>query len=83
MTTLSPRSPILRQNIVVLSKAFAKARGIKLSTLSRLIRGDMYFLRDYSSGKISVTIKKYDEIIEYFVKHWPANTPMPKLELYD
>ena len=80
---MTPLSPVLRQNIIVLAKAFAKARGIKLSTLSRMIRGDMYFLQDYAAGEISVTTKKYDEIIQYFEEHWPDKTPMPKIQLHD
>jgi hypothetical protein len=79
MKTRDPLSPVLRDNIVSLSRAFAKARGIKQATVSRLIRGDMYFLQNYSRGKVSVTTKKYDEIVDYFITHWPENTPMPQI----
>lgn len=76
-------SPVMRDNIVRLAKAFAKERGIKLATLSRLIRGDMYFLKNYSRGKISVTTKKYDEIMQWFEDNWPETIPMPPIKLHD
>lgn len=83
METIHPISPIYRQNVIDLAKAFAKARGIKPATVSRLIRGDMHFLKNYSNRKVSVTMKKYDEIIKYFVDNWPENTPMPKIRGHD
>lgn len=80
MMTPTPVSPVLRQNVVSLATAFAKARNIKLATVSRKIRGDIHFLNDYRSGKISVTSKKYDEIIKYFCDNWPTGTPMPQIK---
>ena len=82
MTRPAARGPVLRQNIVNLANAFAKARGIKEATVSRLIRGDMHFLKDYGRGRISVTVKKYDDIVNYFFDNWPDDTPMPPLRGY-
>lgn len=73
----------MRGNIVRYAKSYVRAKGIKLATLSRHVRGDMYFLDDYAAGKISVTTKKYDEIMQWFEDHWPENTPKPKIELHD
>ncbi len=79
MTKRPHASSVLRQNIVDLAKAFAKARGIKQATVSRLIRGDMHFLKNYTHDKVSVTVRKHDEIMDYFYDHWPENTPMPPI----
>jgi hypothetical protein len=79
MTKRTPLSPVLRENVAALAKAFAKANGIKPATVSRKIRGDMHFLKNYTGGKVSVTTKKYDEIIDYFYDNWPENTPMPQI----
>jgi hypothetical protein len=72
-------APILRQNVLALARVYAKHRGIKPTTLSRHIRGDMYFLADYAKGNIGVTIQKYDEIRQWFEDHWPKDKPMPKM----
>jgi hypothetical protein len=79
MTIRPHASDVLRQNIVALAKVFAKAHGIKQATVSRKIRGDMHFLKNYTQGKVSVTVKKHDEIIDYFYDNWPENTPMPPI----
>lgn len=80
---MTPIDPILRANIMSLAKAFAKGRGIKLATVSRLVRGDPYFLQDLSSGKCGVTSWKYDEVVTYFEKHWPLGTVMPKIREFE
>jgi hypothetical protein len=75
-------APIMRRNLLALARVYAKHRGIKLSTLSRHIRGDMYFLEDYAKKKIGVTDRKYDEIRQWFYGNWPTGLPFPKMREY-
>ena len=76
---MTPISPVLRDNIEVLAKAYAKAKGIKLTTVSRLVRGDPHFLADFIKGNISVTAKKYDEIVQWFEDNWIVGKHKPKI----
>jgi hypothetical protein len=64
---------------VVLAKAFAKARGIKMTTVSKLIRDDAVWYRNFAAGKVFLTSSKYDDILKYFDHHWPKGAPMPKI----
>lgn len=77
-----PLGPVLRDNIGALAFAYTKAKGIQMSTLSRYIRGDMYFLEDYLAANVSVTVKKYDEIIAWFDDRWPQGVAKPKIKSF-
>ena len=77
---MDPITPTARSNIAILAKAFGHARGIKPATVSRLIRGDMNFLRNFTSGKVGMTLTKYDEVMQWFEDHWPEGHDMPNIK---
>lgn len=84
---------ILREYLLRLARLYAKARGIKMTTVSRLSHGDRHFLNDIAeqakkdrrrserTGRQgSMTLRKMDEVIGWFTT--PANWPkgnMPAL----
>lgn len=74
-------APILQYNITILAKSYAKARGgIKLTTVSKRIRGDAHFLEDYIAGRIGITTRKADDILQWFEDHWPDGAGKPTLK---
>lgn len=53
----------LRIKLLTLAERVASKRGIGLASLSREIHGNCNFLSDFSAGRCSITLKKYDEMI--------------------
>lgn len=80
---------ILRGYVLLLARAHAKARKVKLTTVSRLAHGDRTFFgsladqdkrdrrRTTRSGRqASMTLRKMDEVIDWFMNpaNWPGGT---------
>lgn len=70
--------PICRNNILELARAYCRITGNNRGTLSRKLRGDMRFLDELSKHKAGMTIKKYDENMQWFEHNWPEGHTMPK-----
>lgn len=70
---------IARANLMILATTYAEATGLMLTTVSKKIHGNNYFLGHYHRREVSVTLAKYDEMITKLSDEWPANTPWPKL----
>ena len=73
-------TPICRENVVSLASAYAAAQNVKISTVSRMCHSDPKFLEDFAKGAISVTLRKYDAIMEWFDTNWPANVEKPPVQ---
>lgn len=59
------------------AKIFAEAKEIKLSTLARLAAGDWRFFENLNVPKPTFTVRKYDEVIQYFSDNWPSDKDWP------
>jgi hypothetical protein len=71
--------PILRENLLVLARAFAKARDVKLITVGRLAHGDPPFFERLEKLEGSFTVRKYDEVVSWFDKNWPEDAERPSI----
>lgn len=77
--------PILRRNLIILSRYYCKARHIKLTTLALLANADGRFFEELgkrhtkTGRRASFTVRKYDLLIAWFIKNWPRDTDMPDL----
>ena len=79
MQTIPPISPIARSNIKRLSLAYMKVRGIKASTLSRLVHSDPRFLEKFWSGEVSTSLRIYDRMVEWFLEQDWKGAKIPKI----
>lgn len=70
---------ICRAYLLLLAKIFAKENGLDLNTVSRRFHGAVFFLRDFKSGRVTVTLRKYDEMIGQFRREWPSGVKFPEL----
>ena len=72
--------PFLRENLLMLARAFAQATGrTKLGGISRLVYNDGRFFDQLAAEEISFTARKYDEAVAWFAKNWPKDSVMPAL----
>ena len=77
MNTMNDK--IVRQNLFKITKAYAKATGLSLSTISGRFYGNQAFLEDFRSGKIkSMTVRKIDEMLEKLSAVWPEGVAWPE-----
>lgn len=67
-----------RRYLLTLAKQFAKAEDISLNAVSRRMHGAAHFLDEFESGKISVTLRKYDEMVRKFKRRWPDRLAWPE-----
>ena len=74
-----PLSPICRDNLLILATIYAKANGLPLDKVSKRFYGQNGFLRSFKAGKVSLSLRKFDEIVDKFRADWPADTPWPSL----
>lgn len=69
---------IMRENLFVLAQAFADAKGLSLTTVSKRIHGNQRFLEKYLAGEISTTIRIYYQMVRRLREAWPKGTAWPK-----
>lgn len=67
----------VRRNILAIAKAYGKAEGISLSTVSKRAYGNGTFLSEIQSGA-NVSVDKVDNILAFFREKWPTGTPWPQ-----
>lgn len=72
-------APTLRQNLLTIVAAYAKARNVSLSTVSGRFYGKSIFLRDFKARRCSISIDQYDKFITAIQADWPDDTPWPYL----
>ena len=79
-----PIEPALRQNMIVLARAYAEAKGVKLGTVSAYAHGDTPFFdgliaqaKGKGPGRMSFTIRKYDQVMAWFDANWPDGLEKP------
>lgn len=77
-------APVLADNLMKLVTHYMAARApriskVSLRSVSRQAHGDPPFFEKLMAGECSFTIRKYDEMIDWFDTNWPTNTKRPKL----
>jgi hypothetical protein len=75
-----PIAPILEANLVMLAKAFAKAAGVKITTVGTNSTKTASFYVELASGERSCTLRTYDKVTGWFASNWPEEHEMPTLE---
>jgi hypothetical protein len=77
---VQPIEPILVNNLVGLAKAYAEAKGVKITTVGTNSTQTALFYVDLEKGKTSCTLRKYDMLTKWFAsRDWPESRIMPKL----
>jgi len=64
-----------------IAKAYAKAKGLALSTVSKRFHGADTFLEDFADGRCSVTLRKFDSMVKSFEANWPDDAKFPVMTL--
>ncbi len=77
-----PIGPICRINMLRLATTLAKARGVKLSTISRQCHSDPAMLDSFKAKKVSISHRKFDSGMQWFEDNWPDDLEWPPLEPY-
>jgi hypothetical protein len=67
-----------RDYLLAVAKTFAKAENLELATVSRRFHGAVYFLEDFKNGSVTITLRKFDEMLAEFERHWPRGVKWPK-----
>jgi hypothetical protein len=68
----------LKRHLLSCATAFAHKRNVKLTTLGRMAANDSPFFTRLADARTSFTARKYDEIIQWFSDHWPADLDWPE-----
>jgi hypothetical protein len=72
-------SNVCRDNLLLIADTYAKATGLPLDKVSKRFYGQNNFLSGFKKGNQSITLRKFDELVDKFRKDWPADTPWPHL----
>jgi hypothetical protein len=67
-----------RDQLLALARGYAEAKGIALSTVARKFHGADFFLEEFERGNCTVTLRKYDEMIDALKANWPKGTKLPR-----
>lgn len=70
---------VTRQNLVKIADAYARARGISRSHVSKTFYGRGNFLDEFKRGRQSISIDKMDSILKAFREQWPDGAEWPFL----
>lgn len=63
-------------DLIHLARAYARFRGLALSTVGRLAGGQGAFFDRVAAGR--VTIRRVDRTVQWFSDHWPAELAWPR-----
>lgn len=69
----------LRSNLMALATAYAKATKTTLPQVSKKFYGHINFFEEFKTGARSISIDKYEQVVEAIRDHWPPETEWPYL----
>lgn len=72
--------PLMRDNLLVLAKAYCNGTGRTLGSLGRQVHGDTPFFLRLEAGEGTVSARKYDDVMAWFAANWPADVKRPKIQ---
>ena len=70
---------IARQNLIKVADAYAAAKKMPRTAVSRQFYGRSDFLDEFRRGKQSISIDKLDEVVRAFRREWPEDAEWPLL----
>lgn len=68
-----------RDNLAVLIRAYRAGTGASMSAVSKRHYGNGGFLTSYLAGVQSMSIEKYEAVVEGIRSAWPPDTAWPSL----
>lgn len=81
-----PIAPICRRNLLLLARCYAAETGVQLGAVARQCYGDSRIFDKLAAKEGSVTLPKYDAMVDWFFANWPAHPRrqvLPRLERLD
>jgi hypothetical protein len=67
----------LKARLNVLFVAYQRTTGRSPSTVAQAVAGDWRFFDRLEDASKTITLRKYDQIIQTFSDLWPCETPWP------
>lgn len=72
--------PHFRANLIALARAYAKATGLKFTTISTRFASDSRFFDNLCKRKPGgFTVRIYDRCVAAFRARWPEDVPFPAI----
>lgn len=68
-----------RDNLLAVAGEYGRATGLARATVSRQFHGNNAFLDEFRCGKCSVTLSKFQEMLDAFRSKWPKGARWPWL----
>lgn len=65
--------PFLRKALLTVARKFAKLNDLHLNTVSRRFHGAVSFLTDFEKKRVTITLRKYDQMMRQFRREWPRD----------
>ena len=67
----------MRQNFLLIASAYCVVAGLSESYVSQKVYKKHDFIKNYREGKVSVSVRRYFELIDWFRGNWPEGAPWP------
>jgi len=67
-----------RKFLLHVTRIYAAHKNLAIATVARRFHGADSFLDDFETGERTVTLRKYDEMIEALKADWPDGVKWPK-----
>lgn len=72
-------SDTCRDNLLSVATAYALARNLSLTTVANEFYGSRNFFKEFDAGERSISLTKYDQMMQKFSDSWPPDTQWPRL----
>lgn len=72
-------SDICRANARAIVTAYRRATGLSVGQVSKKFYGNAGFLAAFLSGKQSMSLKKFDQVVDGIREQWPAEAEWPSV----
>ena len=69
----------MRQNLIILARAYCAHTGMTLGVLSRKTAGDPPYFARLIAREGTVSARKYDQLTAWFEKNWPKKAEIPDI----
>lgn len=69
----------LRTNLMTLAVAYSNATKTTIGTVSKKFYGNVKFFEQFDSGRKSISIDKYRDVMGAIAKAWPTGKEWPRL----
>lgn len=77
-TIMDNRTLNLREQLVLLARAYGAAKRLSLSTISTTVLSNGLILSRMAEGEADVTTARLEGAMKWFSDNWPENTEWPK-----